>query len=410
MDSILVFGMKEYRKRDEQLFLAAYSLWLVSAVLSFTLWQRYDIVDLLCEYLRKTGYLLLVLRFLLKPRYTKQDIAGVFTIIFVCGLTAHAEYNNQLIPVVIFVCNAGNVRMNKILKITLVIQTLLMIATIIGSQTGLIKDQIWYEGDRVRHSLGYDYCGYPAHLLLFMTLMWMCLRKKVRLPDGLVLLVLNYLMYIYTDSRTDFYLSVLGIAGFYVWERIGQFRPLEVFRSIMTRYGFHLACILSIAIHWIYNPENVFMARINVALNNRLQLGLDAIRTYGFSLFGDQIRWFGQGSLKDDPTRIYNYVDCSFLKEGLTFGILFLLLLAVGFYLAGRKIDNRKEYRLGWAVLISLAYSVINAHLCVLTFNVFILVLGTVFSESPCRVKPDEKQEDTAAELCDKVTVNAVPQ
>lgn len=371
--------MDHYEKRDELLFLTAYTLWLISAVLSITLWQRYDAVDLLCEYFRKTAYLLLVGKFLLKRRYTDRDVVGVLVIIFVCAVTAHSDNNKQLLPVVLFVYSAAGIRFEKILKVTFIVQTAIMVLTVAGSQLGLIRDLMWYEGERARHSLGYDYCGYPAHLLLFMTLMWVCIRKKAHFIDCAVLLAVNYVMYLLTDSRTDFYLSVLGIAGFFVWERTPRLKAADRARNFLSRFGFHIACVLSIAVHWIYDPQNPVWLRMNQTLNNRLQLGYDAIHEYGFSLFGENIKWYGQGSLRSDPTRVYNYVDCAFLKETLTFGLLFLCLLAVGYYLAGRKAERRGDILISWAVLISLAYSVINAHLCVLTFNVFILLLSAAF-------------------------------
>ncbi len=371
--------MDHYEKRDELLFLTAYTLWLISAVLSITLWQRYDAVDLLCEYFRKTAYLLLVGKFLLKRRYTGRDVAGVLVVIFVCAVTAHSDHNKQLLPVVLFTYSAAGIRFEKILKVTFGVQAAIMILTVAGSQLGLIRDLMWYEGTRARHSLGYDYCGYPAHLFLFMTLMWVCIRKKAHLVDSIILLAINYVIYLATDSRTDFYLSVLGLAGFFVWERTPRLKLADSVRGFLSRFGFHIACVLSIAVHWIYNPQSLAWQRVNQMLNNRLQLGYDAIHKYGFSLFGKNIKWYGQGSLRSDPTRVYNYVDCAFLKETLTFGVLFLCLLAAGYYLSGRKTERRGDTLISWAVLISLAYSVINAHLCVLTFNVFILLLSAAF-------------------------------
>ena len=42
---------------------------------------------------------------------------------------------------------------------------------------------------------------------------------------------------------------------------------------------------------------------------------------------------------------------------------------------------RKTEYMLGWAVFVSLLYAVANAHLCMVTFNVFILSLSGVFRE-----------------------------
>lgn len=372
-------NMDKNKNHSEQLFLMAYCLWMIYAVLKITMWSEIELVNTVCGYLQKTAYLLLVVRFVQKKRYTKKDVAAVFLIIFSCALATHSVYNKQLIAAGIFACSAGDVKFEKILKYTLILQGVVMAVTIAASQIGIIEDVMWYDSGRIRHSLGYQYCGYPAHLLLFMTLGWLCLRKKIYLMDAAILLGMNYAMYVVTDARTDFYLVVLSVIGGLVWVKDYSVKILCNTRDFLTKYGFALLAVFSVAAHVFYNPSNATFQKINQILNGRLELGYNAVRQYGFSLLGTKIRWYGQGSLRADPTRTYNYVDCSFLKEGLSYGIIFLVILALGYFLLGKRIIKIRNHMLGWAVLMSLAYAVINAHLCVLTFNVFFLAFGELF-------------------------------
>lgn len=371
-----------YIKRRERLYYIAYTLWMIYAVLNITMWGDIEFINIICQYLRKIAYLLLVIRFFYKQDYTRKDILGIFLIIFSCFLASHSVYNKQIIPVAIFVCFVGDVEFEKVLRLTLLIQTIIMLVTIMASQMGIIEDVIWYEGERVRHSLGYEYCGYPAHLLFFMTMMWFCIRRKVNLIEAICFFVVNYMMYRATDSRTDFLLAVLFLLGGKVWSKQYCNGIINDIRNFFIKYGYAFIAILSIVLHIAYTPNIGWMEKLNHILNNRLHLGKEAIIQYGFSLLGKPIRWFGQGSIKADPTRIYNYVDCSFLKEALSYGVLLLLLLMTGYYFLGKRIIEKNEHFLGWAELMSLVYSVINAHLCVLTFNVFILALGILFSSN----------------------------
>ncbi len=374
-------GWKESRGgNSEELILAAYLLWMTGSVLSVTMWEEYGGISALSDLLCRAPHFLLLLEFLQRGRYTGKDAAGVFLLIFTGIVSGHSVHNSYVIPTLLFVFFSARICFRVLLKATLLLHAVIMAVTAAASQTGIIEDVIWYEGERVRHSLGYKYCGYPAHLLLFMTLMWLCIRRRPRVPDAVFLLSANYLMYCLTDSRTDFYLGVLAVAGAFVWMADFRFRPFCVLRGLLIKYGAFLAAAGSIALHWFYNAGNPFLLRLNLALNNRLQFGLDAIRTYGFSLFGREIRWVGQGSLQADPAKTYNYVDCAFLKDGLSFGLLFLLLLLAGFYFTGKRLERQKRYMESWAVLVVLAYAVFNAHLCVLHFNVFILLLGENFS------------------------------
>lgn len=370
----------EKREIRKYLILSAYLLWLCSAVLGITLWNDFTLIKELRNYFMQLAYLMLIITFLFKSQYSQRDVIGIGVILFCCIVSAQSVYNNTIIPVIIFAYFMSEINFEWTLKSTFLLQAIMMIITIVACKTGILEDIIWQEGDRIRYSLGYDYCGYPAHILFFMTLIWFSLRKKARIFEGALFLFLNYGMYVITDSRTDFALSVVGVAGFFIWERSQKYKSLNIIKNHITKYSFMIAAIVSIIVHWIYNEQNSTMAKINMLLNGRLALGHDAITTYGFSLFGQKIRWIGQGSLKADPTRVYNYVDCSFLKEALSYGIVFFIVLGIGFYIASKKIILLKNNILGWAILMSLAYSVINAHLCVLTFNVFILILGGCFS------------------------------
>lgn len=371
--------MERKAKWDEQIFLAAYALWMICAVAKITMWREYEAVTIICRYLQQSAYLLLIVRFFLKKKYTVKDVAGIFLILFSCIIAERSVYNDQIISAAIFVCCAGNVRFDRIVKYTFFIQLFFLIITVSASQIGILEDIIWNDDGRMRHGLGYRYCGYPAHVFLFLSLMWLCLRKKVKILDAALLVLLNYGIYQLTDARTDFLLAVFGIIGFFVWTREFHSRYLNSIRDFAVKYGFAVIAFVSITAHLLYDQNISWMYRLNLLLNGRLQYGYSAIQEYGFSLFGSPIRWIGQGSLMQDPSQVYNYVDCSYLKETLSYGLLFLCVLAVGYYLAGRRIVKQKNYVLSWGLMISLVYSVINAHLCYLVFNVFWLALGCVF-------------------------------
>ena len=378
-----------YNKSEELLYLPAYALWLISALLNETSWTHFELIPVIRTYLNNTAYALLVIKFLTKKRYTAGDAWSAALAIFFCFLVSHTHYHQYIVPMTLFLCSASNVRYSQILKCTLVIQSVMMAVTITASQTGILEDVIWLQAVRDRHSFGYDYCAYPAHILLFITLIWFCIRKKIRIPELLLFSGLNYLMYLYTETRTDFYLSLLSICGFGILCKDYQNKWFKRIRNWITCWGFAVFAVLSILLHYFYNPDNPLMDRLNRALSQRLWLGSEAIKTYGFSLLGKAIRWIGQGSVKKNPDLIYNYVDCSFLKETLSYGIIFIVILGILFYLAGKEMIRTNNYHLEWATVIMLIYSSINAHLCMLVFNPFILIPGLLFSDKNASVSSE---------------------
>lgn len=381
--------MEKDNIKKEKLFFCAYILWMGCAILNITMWGKIQYVQETCKYIQKIGYLLLLIYYCTKAKYTQNDILEIGIIIGGCFLAGHARYNTQIIPVVIFIVCSKDIEFEKILKCTLGLQIAIMGITVAASQIGIIEDVVWIEKNRVRYSLGYQYCGYPAHILFFIILMWFCVKKTYKFADAIIFLIISYWVYLRTDSRTDFYLSIIGIIGFLLYDTINRTKIGNWLYSFMVRYAFIFATAVSIIIHMVYDPTNTFLKRLNSILNNRLRLGHAAIEQYGFSLLGKEIKWYGQGSIKADPTRVYNYVDNSFLKELLSYGIIFIIVLAAGYYFLGIYLNKKKLGYLKWAVLMSLAYALINAHLCVMAFNVFILLLGKSLEDEKVNVKQD---------------------
>ena len=374
---------RHYDLRQERLFLLAYSFWLINAITGITVWDEFYIIDFACIYIQRASYLILAGQFLMKRRYTKKDVAGIAFIIIIIIWGFYSVNNRYIIDTAILIYFSADIDFRKILKCTLAIQSAFMVITVFASQFNVIENVIWGNTGytlRVRESLGYDYCAYTSHLLLFLTLVWFCLKRKADIWDSVGLLILNYYIYRLTDSRADFYLAITAIVGMWIWNGAAKSRFLKKIASWFMRYGCGVMAFFSIALQCFYQSGSPGMAQLNTALSGRLKLGYDAIQQYGFSLLGKKIKWYGMGSIKTDSTLEYNYVDCAFLKETLTYGILFLAVLIIAFYLIGKKISDDGDYILGCAIVVSLLYATINAHLCMPVFNVFILYLGRIFA------------------------------
>lgn len=363
--------------REEKIFLIAYVLWMIDAIVGITMWNDVEIIKIACDFMQRSAYILLVIQFLLKKQYTKKDVIGVFLIIFICFLGYHSVYNKYIIHTMILVYMSANVDFRKILRCTLVLHGAFMIITIYASHMEVIENVIWdSDSTRIRQSLGYDYCGYPAHIMLFMTLAWFCLRKKAHFIDTVILFLINFWIYCMTDSRADFYLALLAILGFVL-------KKNRIRLPCYMKYGFVFVSFFSIIIHGAYGFGIGILDKANSILSNRLYYGFQAIRNYRLNLFGTEIRWVGQGGLKSNPDLVYNYVDCAYVKEIYSFGIIFWILLMLGFYFLSKRLEHIEQNKYySWAILITLFYSVINAHLSMVVFDVMFLLLGNVFSNT----------------------------
>lgn len=363
--------------REEQIFFIAYTLWMFDALIGISMWKYIEIINEASNYIRMIAFGFLILQFLLKKEITSKDIKGVFCIVFICIVANHSVYNRYIIDTMLLIYFSANVNYHRLISWTLILQSLFMIFTIFASYIGIIENVIWgNEGERLRQSLGYDYCAYLAHLTLFCSLMWLCIRSKLYIADMFVLLIINTTVYYWTQSRADYFLGLFAIGGGYLWRNC---KGCLLIKKMLAKYAFFLLAITTFVMQYIYNDYNETIVMLDNILSDRLQLGHKAIFEIGFSLFGKSVQWFGAGSLSKNPFLIYNYVDCAFLKETLSYGIIYFILLCYAFFFVGKTLINDKNNMICWAIIVSLVYATVNAHLCMPVFNVFILLLGIIF-------------------------------
>lgn len=379
--------MKTKYTRSSLLFLIAYAMWITIALLKysqikFIFPKKLPINDVLL-YTQWVVYILLILKFLDDKRYRLRNFAGL-AVVFFCG---YIEYSVQdktvfLFMLCIFIFSSSNVDFDDILKVALVVETLVFVLTVSFSLIGIIPNHVWDEV-RQRYDMGFTYCTFGSHFMLFITMIYSCVRKKITLLETVALAAVNFLLYWCNDTRTDLCIIILYLLCVYIWTHFLGDVKTNLVTKILFQYSGAIIAIAAVAAHMFYNPDIMLYSKMNALLSNRLFLGKYAIQEYGFTLFGQHIKWVGQGSMKKDPLLFYNYVDCSYLKYALNFGIIFSLLLLMGLLYLGKKVLEDGDKALCVSLLFLYVFSMIDAELCVLAFHPFLLKIGGFLNPAP---------------------------
>ena len=133
-----------------------------------------------------------------------------------------------------------------------------------------------------------------------------------------------------------------------------------------------------------YNSPNA-MGKVSDFFTDRPKYEAEAIIQYGYSLLGREIRWVGVGTQQALNNRLaYNYVDNSFLKLSLTYGIVFSSILLIA--IASLLIQLYRNLRIRELIIFCclIIYSLYNAHLLAVHFQCIILMLSLLFADSGC--------------------------
>jgi hypothetical protein len=371
--------MKGKLSISELFFYIPYILWSIIYILEDTLYiYKFDVHEIM-KLVRIISFTILVLKIFYDNLYSIKILLKFLLVGLLLMVIVFFSGQTLLLDTFLFIFCARNILFKDIIKITLIIHIFMIIFIILSNYFGIIQDvNVWYRDDGIiRYALGYNYCTLVAQYYFHIILMFIVLKdgKKLKLIETILILIINYIIYIYTDTRAVFFLICILIPLTYI---ISFFdKPLKngIISKLLFKYCFPISALISIIGSINYDKSNIIYLVLNKLFSGRLDLGLKGYEQFGISWFGQKIQWItGAGSYDT-----YNYVDSSYLKIALNYGIILLIILCIVFVFIGKfAIENNKKYFC--LVLMFLAvHSITDPQLIELRYNPFLLTFSVFF-------------------------------
>lgn len=384
------------RKRDrtiqlgERLFFTAYVLFLVFALLSISFYAQY--IENIQNYVYALCIMVLLFKEALAKINMKELAAFIFCLFLTILLMISGSIHRILIPSFFFIISARDIKLRKVLKVSLCTSILVFFVIVASAYGGIIENYVSntsYRGDRFY--MGFLYVLYGPSLFLNITAMWIYVREKsISNWELLGLALINWLIYIQTNARLSFGLTILCIAGavFLKYRSVTSNLRWRVDYLMVASYP--ICCALSFTMTLGYSSRTAWMRSLNEFLGNRLFYGLASIHKYGFSLLPNpSVQWVGHGlnALGEHSKGTYLFVDNIYLHIGQRYGLIFLVvfvsLLTFTCYRCAKKDDRRALFIL---FLLSLA-GLIDANTMYLYFNSFLFVIGIALFSRKARLR-----------------------
>lgn len=344
----------------DRLFIAAWSLCLISRLLELTEWHALSesaaflsVVQYM-EYLSAgLAVLAIILNFVLR-KYNWKAVVAYGLLAVVIGLSAYFSANRTLVLVFLILGAAYGQSGRRILTVSAIITVAFLLIVVVCSQIGLAPNENWNRWDetgvllRTRESLGFIYASTGASLFFCFVLQYVFLRKEhMRLWELAILELIQVFFFIKTDSRFPFYLGTAVIIFF----------TIESLFKKPWRFTSHLKWLLyaipgligiiSVAGCFLFNPASSFWQTIDRFLSSRMTYGKSALTEFGVKILGQPITWIGHGAGKE--TGVYNYVDCSYMQILIQYGVLVLLAILVLYTIGMIRSVKAKDY---WTVCL----------------------------------------------------------
>lgn len=371
------------KNNRDVIFFLSYCPFIALSLLCTTFYYRY----IMGPFLTVAQIVLtavLVLHEIYNHRTYGQNWKGLAVLGFLCVIAWIRGFSPQqhfVTMMFLYAYSARNISFEKIIRATLYISIGVVVVAVLSGYIGLIDNVVIAKGDRVREYMGFRYALFLPGILLNMTALWVYLRRKsVPIDEAILWAVVNWIVYVKTDSRISFALAelliVAAIAMRFLPKIVEKVQPLW---AVMTS-SFVLFGGGSIFLTCIYNSDIPWMRKLNSMLETRLSLGKSSLERDGFALFGQHIDWVGNGLNAFGNTTVgsYTYVDCLYIRVLQKYGLVFLLLLTVLLTWGMIRLWKKKQYHILLILASVAAHCVLDDLSISLHYNTFWIALAVI--------------------------------
>ncbi len=367
----------------EYLFLIGYSIIITMGVFATSQFSYSDWWGRTYTIMIGLALLLMIIGFIFYSTISKRAFILCILLIVLCLLIRQgSDRGKEIMTFTAIVFLGGLIDWKKSIRVFFIIASCSVAIVLILYSTGVFyPEYIGRSGeDTVRLYLGFIYTAIPANFYFHIVLAYFFLKKgAINLLETIIVLVTNYLLFKYTDTNAVFY----GILALVIILWIYRFFP-QIFRlkylKILSIVIVPALAVAVIALSYMYTPMSPTLTKLDKILNTRLALGHEAIEKYGIHLFGNNVTWSNYtGRYGENVYEEYFFVDSSYLNILITFGIIILIIICVGYALVGKKLFEKKHY-MGCIIFILFAiHCGTDHHLFEVRYNPFLVLIGFVF-------------------------------
>lgn len=232
-----------------------------------------------------------------------------------------------------------------------------------------ILNESEYVFDELNNIKRYTFNLYNPNLFSMKIFVWatLCIlsRNKVSFYTGTFLILLIYMTFQFTNSRTSFYLMILMVV------MIISNQYLNYMRYKLIRFIFNISiltfALFSILTMLYYYEFNTFLEPINQVLSHRIRFSAEAFGNFGIHLFPSNIRVLLDPENSSVIDNGYVYL---LLSGGVVYFILFMLLSS---YLM-INLNKNRLYNEAIVLFISMLYLLSESHFINMSYNIALLL------------------------------------
>lgn len=370
------------------LFYFAYSIYLGYNLLDTSFYSKN--INVFGNLLIIIVLVMLILKEVIDFKVNSRDLTLFIILAIIGGLFFnYMGYNYAMLP--FFVYSARNVNTTTIVKISYRISLVLLIFIIVSSYLGWITNYITYDGGREREYVGFRYSLFGPAILCNIIFLKVYLEKdNIKWRTLMFLIIGNYALYEFTDSRLTFGLGMLLLILTILIKLFSKFKRVLMNKILIGSYV--VSGLLSLYFTIGYNHLSEWHSNINEFLGGRLSLGYSTLKYYGYGLLGKRITLVGNGLDVDGyiTTETYDYVDNLYIQLLLKLGLLFLVIFILGMTIVMWRVYRLNDVYLYIIFSLLALHGIIDDLMILPQYNSFWFVIAALFYKTRLDSKNEE--------------------
>lgn len=387
--------MEKIKANYEKIFFCFFIIYLLALILGTTAVYTYNATfEKIVQMFRYMCYFVFVAKIIIDWKngesMTWPMIISGITALFVSIFSG----DKRLLFLLLILFSIRNINLEKLLKIALYVQIISLITIILFSKIGIFPDWLYErDGNLTRHAFGYNYTSYASSYLFTIALAFVYLKKeKVEYVQLVLIEIIAIILYIFTDTRLGFLLTTTLLLLTAIIKYFHNNKKVqEFFEKDNIQKGIKFICyglipiLISIIIMMLvlFSYNTAIGKKLNQLFSKRLDYAVEGINNYGIHLFGNKIEWTGWGGygyIDLGENFKYNFVDISYIKTLLEYGIFAFLLILTGYTLRLKEAYKEKDYWLILMLAFVLICSVIEPNIITIEKNLFVLSLASIMN------------------------------
>lgn len=399
---------------EEMLFLVVFGAWLLILNLSLTNVTKLFPYKKLLLCVNYAVFFLLIFH-LIRNRHMKLSNWVWIIVFLVVSLISGRESGVVYIfPTTALIVAGRNMDYKKVFKVYIAIAPCVLALAAFCATRKMIPSTI-IEGERQRYALGYTYVSFASHIVLFLTLSYIAIRKRIHIWELAILGIANYVIYQFTDTRVSFYIAVLILGLTLICRTIPEYMDKQItIRNQKVSRVFQVLfaavpgtiCIVSYLLHWFYDENSQLWVMLNNWLSTRLALGHQALLHMQHTLFGQEIVWKEVAKAIGDGN--YFYVDNFYMHYELKQGIIYLLLILIGYTCVMWKAYEKKNVGIILGMIGILLFGIMDPETADLRFQPFVLLIGWMMGDEETAENVDGNTDEVEEKAEDEENSNKV--